>query len=121
MKMVWHWFRTGVVSGYRSTKRLNMSLQTLLKPENLLQTIVLALSIFNLTTFLWLALTVWLNGDRHAGIVHVGVIGLGLSALFFFIHSILISSPLEPSTSLLSLDFWWRSIWVPAVGVPYVW
>ncbi|MEO7020792.1 MAG: hypothetical protein ABI234_11630, partial [Ktedonobacteraceae bacterium] len=94
---------------------------TFLDPAHLLQTVVLALSIFNLTTFLWLALTVWLNGERRTGIARLGVIGLGLSALFFFIHAILISSPLISSTSFFSLDFWWRIIWLPALGVPYIW
>lgn len=98
-----------------------MSLQALLNPAHLLQTVVLALSIFDLTAFLWLAVTVWLNGDRRSGIVRLGFVGLGLSALFFFIHAILISSPLTPSTSFLSLDFWWRMIWLPALGVPYLW
>ncbi len=98
-----------------------MSLQALLNPAHVLQTSVLALSIFDLTAFLWLAVTVWLNGDRRAGIVRLGVVGLGLSALFFFIHAILISSPLTPSSSFLSLDFWWRMIWLPALGVPYLW
>jgi signal transduction histidine kinase len=98
-----------------------MSLQALLNPAHLLQTVVLALSIFNLTAFLWLASTVWLNGNRRAGIVRLGVVGLGLSALFFFIHAILISSPLTPASSFVSLDFWWRMIWLPALGVPYLW
>src|SRR5581483_6050217 len=98
-----------------------MSLQALLNPAHLLQTVVLALSIFNLTAFLWLASTVWLNGNRRAGIVRLSVVGLGLSALFFFIHAILISSPLTPASSFVSLDFWWRMIWLPALGVPYLW
>ncbi|HEY1350744.1 MAG TPA: ATP-binding protein [Ktedonobacteraceae bacterium] len=93
----------------------------LLNPAHLLQTVALALSIFNLTAFLWLASTVWLNGNRRAGIVRLGVVGLGLSALFFFIHAILVSSPLRPSSSFLSLDLWWRVLWLPALGVPYLW
>jgi len=59
-----------------------MSLHKFLEPAYLLQTIVLALSIFNLVAFLWLAVTVWLNGDRKSGIARLGVVGLGLSALF---------------------------------------
>jgi two-component sensor histidine kinase len=98
-----------------------MSLHALLNPAHLLQTLVLALSIFNLTAFLWLASTVWLNGNRRAGIVRLGVVGLGLSALFFFIHAILVASPLTPSSSFVSLDFWWRALWLPALGVPYLW
>ncbi|HEU5376366.1 MAG TPA: ATP-binding protein [Ktedonobacteraceae bacterium] len=98
-----------------------MSLQAFLDPVHLLQTVVLALSIFDLTAFLWLTFTVWLNGDRRAGIVRLGVAGLGLSALFFFIHALLISSPLISRSSSLLLDFWWRMIWIPALGVPYIW
>src|SRR2546427_13243001 len=105
MRMAWHWYRIDAASGCRSTKRNKMSLHAFLNPAHLLQTMVLALSIFNLTAFLWLTFTVWLNGDRRAGIVLTGVAGLGLSALFFFIHAILISSPLNPSSSFLSLDF----------------
>jgi len=72
-----------------------MPLQTFFEPSRLLQTIVVALSIFNLVTFLWLAVTVWLNGDRHTSIARLGVVGLGFSALFFFIHALLVFSPLS--------------------------
>src|SRR5579875_102508 len=119
--MVRRWCRTGAASGCRFTKRNSMSLQALLEPIHLLQVVVLALSIFNLTAFLWLTFTVWLNGNQRAGIVRLGVLGLGLSALFFFIHAILLSSPLTKPSSFLSLDFWWRMIWIPALGVPYLW
>src|SRR5258708_17852815 len=102
-----------------STKRINMALHHLLEPAYLLQAIVLALSIFNLIAFLWLAITVWLNGDRRSGIARLGVVGLGLSALFFFIHALLISSPLTSGVSLQ--EFLWHLIWLPALGVPYIW
>ena len=69
-----------------------MPLQTFFEPSRLLQTIVVALSIFNLVTFLWLAVTVWLNGDRHTSIARLGVVGLVFSALFFFIHALLVWS-----------------------------
>src|SRR6266516_653183 len=98
-----------------------MSLQKFLEPAYLLQTIVLALSIFNLVAFLWLAMTVWLNGDRKSGIARLGVVGLGLSALFFFIHALLISGPLTQSTGLVTPEFLWYLIWLPALGVPYIW
>src|SRR6266496_5548560 len=98
-----------------------MSLQKFLEPAYLLQTIVLALSIFNLVSFLWLAITVWLNGDRKSGIVRLGVIGLGLSALFFFIHALLISGPLTQSSGLITPEFLWHLIWLPALSVPYIW
>ena len=60
-----------------------MLLSTFFEPRHLLQSIALALSIFNLVAFLWLALTVWLNGNRRAGVTRLGVVGFGLSALFF--------------------------------------
>jgi len=98
-----------------------MSPYKFLEPAYLLQTIVLALSIFNLVTFLWLAVTVWLNGDRKSGIARLGVVGLGLCALFFFIHALLISSPLTQSSGLVTPEFLWHLIWLPALGVPYIW
>jgi two-component sensor histidine kinase len=98
-----------------------MDISVYLQPAYLLQTIVLALSIFNLVAFLWLACTVWLNGDRKAGIARLGVIGLGLSALFFVIHALLIATPLTRPSGLVSQDFLWRLLWIPALGVPYIW
>jgi len=98
-----------------------MSLHHFLEPAYLLQTIALALSIFNLVTFLWLAMTVWLNGDRRSGIARLGIVGLGLSALFFFIHALLIGSPLAQASGLLPQEFLWHLIWIPALGVPYIW
>jgi two-component sensor histidine kinase len=101
-----------------------MSLSTFLEPTHLLQTIVLALSIFNMVAFFWLTLTVWLNGDRRTWIARLGVIGLSLSALFFFLHALLISSPLTPPSNTLGLippDVLWHLIWIPALGVPYIW
>ncbi len=94
---------------------------TLLEPSHLLQIIALALSVFNLIAFLWLACTVWLNGDRRSTIARVGVVGLSLSALFFFIHALLISGPLAQYSSVITVDFLWHLIWLPAIGVPYIW
>src|SRR5437660_9285889 len=98
-----------------------MSPNKFLEPAYLLQTFVLALSIFNLVAFLWLAVTVWLNGDRKSGIARLGVIGLSLSALFFFIHALLISGPLTQASGLVTPEFLWHLIWLPALGVPYIW
>src|SRR6266567_2667263 len=117
------WCKIAGVSGCPSTKKNDMSLQDLLEPARLLQTIALAISTFNFVAFLWLALTVWLNGNRHAWITRLGVVGLSLSALFFFIHVVLIATPLPPvdTTSLTTLDFLWHLLWLPALGVPYIW
>lgn len=98
-----------------------MSLNVFLEPKHFLQTIAIALSIFNLVAFIWLACTVWLNGDRHSLIARVGVIGLSLSALFFFIHTLLIYSPLLQPSGSATQEFLWHLIWLPALGVPYIW
>jgi signal transduction histidine kinase len=98
-----------------------MPLHASLEPTSLAQMTVLALSIFNLVSFLWLACTVWLNGNRRSLITRVGTAGLGLSALFFFIHSLLIFSPLSQTSGLVSTNFLWHLIWLPALGVPYIW
>jgi hypothetical protein len=98
-----------------------VGIMSLLQPVNLLRACLLALSIFNLVAFLWLAFTVWLNGDRKAGIARLGVVGLGLSALFFFIHALLITGSSASSRALVSQDFLWHLIWIPALGVPYIW
>ncbi len=74
-----------------------MPLTTFLEPAHLLQTLILALSIFNLVSFLWLAATVWLNGDRRTSIARLGVVGLGCSAFFFSIHALIIAGSLVQS------------------------
>lgn len=99
-----------------------MSPQLFFAPEHIFQTVAVALSIFNLVTFLWLALTVWLNGDRRSWVARMGVVGFALSALFFYIHALLIFEPLsEVGQELLTPDFLWHLIWLPALGVPYIW
>jgi signal transduction histidine kinase len=107
-----------------------MSLAHLFEPAQLVQAVALALSIFNMLAFLWLTLTVWLNGDRRAGITRLGVVGLGLSASFFFLHAVLISSPLPAFSTTASatntagltfLDILWHFLWLPGLGVPYIW
>ncbi len=112
------WCRIARVNGFNSIKKNDMSLLTFLEPTHLFRTIVLALSIFNLVTFLWLAFTVWLNGNRQTWIARLGVVGLGFSAFFFFVHALLIASPLAHTTLQ---DFLWRLLWLPAICVPYIW
>jgi signal transduction histidine kinase len=90
-------------------------------PEFFLQMFSLALSIFNLIAFLWLACTVWLNGDRRSMIARVGVVGLSLAALFFFIQALLISGPLTKSNGPITTGFLWHLIWFPGLGAPYIW
>jgi signal transduction histidine kinase len=97
-------------------------MQPLLDAVNILQTMVLALSIFNLIALLWLAFTVWLNGDRRTLITRVGIIGISLSALFFFIHTLLLDTQLSSQAhSITTPNFLWHLMWLPAFAVPYLW
>ena len=110
------------MNGFPCTKKKSdMSITTFFQQMYFLQSFAIALSIFNLIAFLWLACTVWLNGDRQSVTARVGVVGLGLSAFFFFIQALLISAPFNQDSGLFSTDFLWRLIWLPALGVPYIW
>src|SRR5260370_39410562 len=120
MRMVRLWCRIAGGNGSPFTKRNKMSLQTFFEPSHLIQTTVVALSIFNLVTFLWLAVTVWLNGDRSAWIARLGVVGLGFSALFFFIHTLLMSGSLNQPSGLVSQDFLCHLLWLAAIAVAYI-
>lgn len=81
--------------------------------------VAIALSAFNLITFLWLGLMVLLLGDRRNLITWVGGIGLLLAALFFLCHGALVGAgvPEGPSPS----DVWWRVSWLPAFVAPLFW
>ena len=57
----------------------------------------------------------------QGGITRLGVVGLGLSALFFFIHALLVATPFTHPSGLVSQDFLWGLLWLPALGVPYIW
>ena len=81
--------------------------------------VAIALSVFNLITFLWLGLMVLLLGDRRSRITWVSSIGLLLAALFFLCHGALVGAgvPVGASPS----DFWWRVSWLPAFVAPLCW
>jgi hypothetical protein len=79
----------------------------------------IAVSVFSLITYLWLGLTVLLNGNRASLVTWVGSMGLLLAALFFLCHGALVGAgvPSGPSPT----DFWWRLAWVPAFAAPLFW
>lgn len=79
----------------------------------------IALSVFNLITFLWLGLMVMLLGDRRNLITWVGGIGLLLAALFFLCHGALVGAGLPEGAS--PSDVWWRVSWLPAFVAPLFW
>src|SRR5205807_8458383 len=67
------------------------------------------------------AVPVSLNVDRHTSIARLSVVALSFSALFFVIHALLVFSPLNQASGLVTLDFLWRLLWLPAISVPYIW
>jgi signal transduction histidine kinase len=81
--------------------------------------IAIALSAFNLITFLWFGLMVLLLGDRRNLITWVGGIGLLLAALFFLCHGALVGAGLPEGAS--PSDVWWRVSWLPAFVAPLFW
>jgi hypothetical protein len=79
----------------------------------------IAISVFNLMIYLWLGLTVLLNGNRQSRVTWVGGIGLLAAALFFLCHGALVGAgvPAGPSP----VDIWWRLAWAPAFVAPFLW
>jgi hypothetical protein len=79
----------------------------------------IAVSVFSLITYLWLGLTVLLNGNRRSRVTWISGVGLLLAALFFLCHGALVGAgmPSGPSPT----DFWWRLAWVPAFAAPLFW
>jgi hypothetical protein len=79
----------------------------------------IAISVFNLMIYLWLGLTVLLNGNRQSRVTWVGGVGLLAAALFFLSHGALVGAgvPAGPSP----VDVWWRLAWAPAFVAPFLW
>jgi hypothetical protein len=79
----------------------------------------IAISVFNLMIYLWLGLTVLLNGNRQSRVTWVGGIGLLAAALFFLCHGALVGAgvPAGPAP----VDIWWRLAWAPAFIAPFLW
>ncbi|HEX9067486.1 MAG TPA: hypothetical protein VF807_01865, partial [Ktedonobacterales bacterium] len=78
-----------------------------------------AISVFSLIIYLWLSVTVLLNGNRASRVTWVGGFGLLLAGLFFLCHGALVGTgiPEGPAPS----DYWWRLAWVPAFCAPLLW
>ena len=69
----------------------------------------IAISVFNLMIYLWLGLTVLLNGNRQSRVTWVGGIGLLAAALFFLCHGALVGAGVPGGPS--PVDVWWRLAW----------
>lgn len=80
---------------------------------------VVAVSVFNTIALLWLGLTVLLNAERPRWGTWVVGGGLILAGLFFAAHSAAIAS--DPWAIGREIRIWWRLIWLPCLGGPYLW
>jgi anti-sigma regulatory factor (Ser/Thr protein kinase) len=79
----------------------------------------IAISVFNLMIYLWLGLTVLLNGNRQSRVTWIGGIGLLAAALFFLCHGALVGAGVPGGPS--PVDVWWRLAWAPAFIAPFLW
>lgn len=80
---------------------------------------VVAVSVFNTIALLWLGLTVLLNAERPRWGTWVVGGGLLLAGLFFTAHTAAIAS--DPWAIGREIRIWWRLIWLPCLGGPYLW
>lgn len=91
--------------------------------DHLLQSAVaqlaIACSVFSLTTYLWLGVTVLLIGNRGSRVTWLSGIGLLTAALFFLCHGALVGAGVPQGPS--PVDVWWRLAWVPAFAAPILW
>jgi len=87
--------------------------------EWMLETAALALSIFVTVSFLWLGLTVLLNGDRRRPVVWLAAAGLLVAAVFFLSHTMILGRGLTAFG--VGMDFWWRLAWTSAALAPAAW
>lgn len=85
----------------------------------LLNTALLAVSLFNTIVLLWLGLTVALNAERRDWGLWLVSGELILGGIFFFSHTIIIDHGLDYFSR--NLDFWWHVGWAPVVTIPYAW
>ncbi|MBN1121892.1 MAG: hypothetical protein JXJ17_12495 [Anaerolineae bacterium] len=80
---------------------------------------ILTVSLFNTILLLWLGLTVLLTTERrNLGVWMLGA-GLLLGAGFFISHTAILGGGLPLFSS--SLNFWWRTGWLPVIAAPLAW
>jgi len=85
----------------------------------LLDTAVLAVSLFNAMLLLWLGIVVVSNADRRSGGIWLASAGLLSGGIFFLIHTAIIGRGL--TTATLDLDVLWHLGWLPIIAAPLAW
>jgi len=92
-------------------------MDTALQP--ILALMAIGLSVFSLTTYLWLGVMVLLLGTRRSRVTWFGAAGLLLGALFFLCHGALVGAGVPDGST--EADFWWHLAWVPGFATPLFW
>lgn len=87
--------------------------------EFALDWVVLAVSLFNTITLVWLGLAVLLNAERRRLGVWVVGCGLLIGGVFFMGHSAIFG--LDFILFGQSVALWWQLIWIPVVALPFAW
>lgn len=85
----------------------------------LLDTLVLAVSLFNTMALLWLGLVVVLSADRRTWGIWLAGGGLITGGIFFLTHTAIIARGLRFAS--LDLDVLWHFGWLPIIAAPLAW
>jgi anti-sigma regulatory factor (Ser/Thr protein kinase) len=88
-------------------------------PLNILDWVIIAVSIFNTIILIWLGLTVLLNADRRRWGTWAAGGGFLLAGVFFVGHSAVVGRVI--GTFSAEMELWWRLSWLLVVGAPYMW
>jgi hypothetical protein len=85
----------------------------------LLDTFVLAVSLFNTMLLLWLGIVVLLGADRKSWGIWLAGGGLLSGGIFFLTHTAIIARGLRAATP--ELDVLWHFGWLPIIAAPLAW
>lgn len=85
----------------------------------LLDTLVLAVSLFNTMLLLWLGIVVLLSAERRTGGIWLAGGGLLCGGVFFLTHTAIIARGLRAVT--FDLDVLWHFGWLPIIAAPLAW
>lgn len=85
----------------------------------LLDTAVLAVSLFNTMLLLWLGIVVLAGSDRRSWGIWLAGGGLMCGGIFFLVHTAIVGRGLRYATA--DLDALWHFGWVPIIASPLAW
>lgn len=80
---------------------------------------LIATSLFNTVTLLWLGLAVLLNAERRSWGSYLAGGGMLVGAAFFVGHTAVVGRVLGTFSG--EMELWWRLGWVVMAGAPYLW